>query len=329
MRADNKNYCYFSRVKINKMVEAEKWFVIVNPNAGKKRGLKDWGKIKSLLEANSLRFYVSFTERQHDAIQYTQDAILQGYRRFIVVGGDGTMNEVVNGVFLQKSVSGIEITLAMIPIGTGNDWVKIFNIPKVYEQSIKLIAEGKTEIQDAGLVHYIDDANSEKKRYFANIAGVGFDAIVTDRTNRLKDKGKSGVLLYFYSLLVSLLHFRSPSVLLEIDGVKVSGEIFSISIGIGRFKGGGMITLPNSVIDDGLFDLTVIKKMRRREVIRNVSKLYNGTILSHPKVEAYQAQTIFLDANPKIKLEADGESLGHSPFKFEILPNAVKVISGN
>jgi len=304
------------------------WLVIVNPNAGKKKGKKDWKIIQSYLDKYEFDFTAQFTEGQRHAVELTQQGIQKGYRKIIVAGGDGTMNEVVNGVFSQTAVPTNEITLGMIAIGTGNDWIKLFNIPKRYEQAIQIIKKGQTCVQDAGLVYYIDDDSTEKSRYFVNIAGIGFDAVVADRTNRLKEKGRSGAILYKYSLLISLLRFRSPKVLLELDGKHVTGEIFSMSIGIGKYKGGGMMTLPNSVIDDGLFDLTVIKKMKRHEVIRSMNKLYNGTILSHPKVEAFKAKRIFLDADPRIKLEADGESLGHSPFKFEILQGAVQVIKG-
>lgn len=307
---------------------ADHWLLIVNPNAGKKKGEKDWEIIKSILLKYKVEYKAVFTEGQHHAINIAEEGISEGYRKIIVAGGDGTMNEVVNGVFTQTGVPTNEISLGMIAIGTGNDWIKIFDIPKEYDKAIKVIKDEKAIFQDAGLVYYLDHDDLKKTRYFANIAGLGFDAVVADRTNQLKAKGKSGLLLYMYSLIVTLFRFKSPLISLEMDGKEVMGEIFSISIGIGQFKGGGMKTLPNSIKDDGLFDLTIIKKMRIGEVIRNLSKLYNGTILTHKKVDAYQAKIINLNANPKIKLEADGESLGHSPFKFEIFQNAVKVISG-
>jgi len=116
---------------------------------------------------------------------------------------------------------------------------------------------------------------------------------------------------------------------IEIDGQHISDDVFTISLGIGKYSGGGMMQTPNAVHDDGLFDITVIKKMRKGEIIRNLKLLYDGTILSHPKIEGYTGKEISITSDPIIHVEADGESLGHSPIKFQILPRSIKVVYGN
>ncbi|MGD0343134.1 MAG: acylglycerol kinase family protein, partial [Bacteroidales bacterium] len=126
----------------------QQWFVIVNPNAGNGKGKRDWTRISDLFERNHLTAEIKFTERKGHAIDFAIDAISGGFRKIISVGGDGTLNEIVNGVFLQNHCSPKEITLGMIPIGTGNDWGRMFGIPLVYEGAIEVIKAGKTMLHD-------------------------------------------------------------------------------------------------------------------------------------------------------------------------------------
>ena len=303
------------------------WFVIVNPNAGRKKGKKDWPEIASLLKKERISFHVIFTERRGHAVFLTRDAIRTGYRKILVVGGDGTMNEVVNGVFRQKMVKTSSVCLAMIAIGTGNDWGRMFDIPNDYKKAVHLVNQKRHFLQDAGIVHYHKGEHTEQ-RYFVNIAGLGFDAVVAQKTNYLKERGRGGTLVYIWSLLTSLIYYRHSHVNINIDGESLTDQIFSISVGIGKFNGGGMMQLPYAVADDGLFDMTVIRKIGRLNVIRNVGRLFNGTITSHPRVKTYTGRNIIISSEPLILLEADGESLGHSPFSFGIIPQSIQIVTG-
>jgi YegS/Rv2252/BmrU family lipid kinase len=304
------------------------WLVVVNPNAGKRKGEKDWDRIKELLIRKKLDFSESFTASRGHAVKLVKRGIEAGYRNIIAIGGDGTMNEVVNGCFRQKICPAHELRLAMITIGTGNDWGRMFGIPLDYSEAIDVIRNGKTCLHDTGVVHYYN-GTFRKKRYFINIAGLGFDAIVVRRTNLQKDRGRSGKAIYFWNLLRSLMMYKHTKTEIEIDGQHISDDVFTISLGIGKYSGGGMMQTPNAVHDDGLFDITVIKKMRKGEIIRNLKLLYDGTILSHPKIEGYTGKEISITSDPIIHVEADGESLGHSPIKFQILPRSIKVVYGN
>lgn len=301
------------------------WLIIVNPNAGHGRGKKDWQRISSLLQKYALSHYVHFTYAKGHAIKLTSESIRNGYRKFIVVGGDGTMNEVVNGIFLEKSCSPEHITLGMITVGTGNDWGRMFGIPSDYEKAIKIIKANKNRLQDAGVVNYFH-GNTREKRYFINIAGLGFDAMVAKRTNNQKEKGRNGKMLYIWSLLRTLMTYKHTQTEVIIDGQKTNNPTLSISLGIGKFSGGGMCQTPKALPDDGLFDVTIIKKMSRGDVIKSVRRLYDGSILEHPNIESYKGKDIQVDSSPLIHLEADGESLGHSPFEFEIIPQSINII---
>ncbi len=312
------------------MVKAEKqngWYVIVNPNAGKKRGIKDWDLISGLLKKHGISFSRDFTKAKHHAIDLAVKAIEAGSRKILVVGGDGTMNEVVNGAFRQKKVATTDITLGMITVGTGNDWGRMFNIPLDYESAIRVIKDENTFLQDAGIIKFYSGTDM-KKRYFINIAGLGFDALVTQRSNRYKERGLSSKTLYLWTLLRSLISYRHTNTSIEIDGKKIQNDTFTISLGIGKYSGGGMMQTPGAIADDGLFELTLIKRMRKGEIIRSLKRLYNGTILDHPKVEGYTGKKVKIDSDPLIHVEADGESLGHSPIVFDILPRSIQVIQG-
>jgi len=303
------------------------WLVIINPNAGNGKGRKDWDLLSTLLEENAIGYDAVFTETRRHAIVITKDSIRKGYRKIIVVGGDGTMNEVVNGVFEQDICKTEDIILGMIPVGTGNDWGKLFGIPAQYVPAVKIIREGNFRLQDAGMVYYYHGTTRES-RYFINIAGLGFDAVVVKRTNNQKDKGRNGKLLYLLNLLRSVLFYRHTKTTVEIDGSVIQENVFTISIGIGKYSGGGMMQTPYALPDDGLFDITIIKKISRGDVIMSLKMLYDGTILNHPRIIGMQGRDIIIDSDPLIHLEADGESLGHSPIEFKILPKSVNIVYG-
>lgn len=303
------------------------WLVIVNPNAGNGKGKKEWDIISSALEKNNLYHDVKFTSRKGDAIHFASEAVTMGVRKIITVGGDGTLNEVLNGVFSSAGCPSNEVTLALIPVGTGNDWGRMFGIPLNHEKAVGIIKEGKTLSHDVGIISF-HDGKEQKKRYFINIAGLGFESVVVKRSNYQKDRGRSGKLIYFYNLLLSLLTYKNTRVELEIDGLKTSAEIFSVNVGNGRYCGGGMRQTPDAIPTDGLLDVTVIKNIGKLEIIRKLGILYDGTILSHPLIDGYKCKNLKVTSDSEIYTEADGESLGHIPAEFSIIPSAINIIYG-
>jgi YegS/Rv2252/BmrU family lipid kinase len=306
------------------------WFVLVNPNAGTRKGYKDWDEIRMLLtEANIPHHYI-FTKYKEHAISITTHNIKKGYRKFIVVGGDGTLNEVINSIFLQKNVPTDEFLVGMIPVGTGNDWCRMFKVPFKYKKAIEVIKQEKTFIQDIGKVTYFNGTKANS-RYFINVAGMGYDAVVAAKTNKDKAKGRGGPLVYLKNLFISLLFYKHSNIEVFIDNQKEPHKCkaFSMGVGICIYNGGGMKQLPNAIPDDGLLDMTLIKKLGKFTVVKEISRLYDGSFINHPKVSTFTGKKIKITSNPPISLEADGESLGHSPFVFEIIPRSLKVVVGN
>ncbi|MFO7999062.1 MAG: diacylglycerol kinase family lipid kinase [Bacteroidales bacterium] len=302
-----------------------RWLVVVNPNAGTRKGERDWNKISGLLDKNGLDYHPVFTERRLHAMKLTVEFIQRGFRKIIVVGGDGTMNEVVNGIFKQKSVPTAEIILGMISVGTGNDWGRTFNIPTEYAEAIRIIHQGSTLVQDAGIVKY-QNTHCEKTRFFINMAGLGFDGLVAQKTNQDKDLGHSNPFVYIKNLISSLFSYKSSQIKVTVDDVVITDKIFSIGIGIGQYNGGGMRQTPDALPDDGLFDVTLIKDMKKWSVIKSLRRLYNGTIGQHKRVETFVGKFIRIESDIPVLLETDGESLGHSPFEFQIVPKSIQVI---
>ncbi len=305
----------------------KKWLIIVNPNAGAGKCKRDWPGIEKILREELPGFEPVFTNRRFHAMIIARNKINEGFTRIVVVGGDGTLNEVINGLFAQKQYQTTDITLGMIPVGTGNDWSRMFGIPFDYREAARVIKTGNTFVQDAGRVVFTKQ-NRKLGRYFINIAGIGFDAIVTKRSNELKEQGKNSQVLYFMNIFAKLFGYRHFTASLIIDGTTYQHDIFSMNVGICKYNGGGMLQVPDAVADDGQFDLTIIKKMRKLEVIRSLPKLYNGQIKTHPKVQSFMGKNIIIDSPRSIYLETDGESLGHTPFEFEIIPRSVRIITG-
>ena len=310
------------------MVSEDKWLFIVNPNAGARKGGKDWPRISQYLVEAGLPHICVLTEHRDHANRIAMEFIEKGFRRIGVVGGDGTMNEVVNGIFMQQAVPSSDIILGMIPVGTGNDWSRMFGIPPDYKGAIEILKRERTFLQDAGKIHYYKKEQPQV-RFFMNIAGMGYDALVAKKANLFKEKGRGGPLSYFFFIFTGLLQYKFIETVIEIDDRQVfRGEIFSMNVGICKYSGGGMIQVPFAVPDDGLFDVTLIKKAPKWMVIRYANKLYDGTLVKLDFVSTYTGKGVRIRATGNLYLEADGESLGNSPFVYEILPESLKIVTG-
>ncbi len=304
----------------------DRWFVIVNPVAGSGRGLIDFPQISRLLRNDDIRHDAVFTEHKHHATELTVTAANQGYRRIIVIGGDGTLNEVVNGLFIQKAVEPCEILLAVIAVGTGNDWVRTFGIPQHYSEAIRAIREGRSFLQDVGTVTYTE-SHYTQTRYMANVAGLGFDAYVISTFNHLKMKGYKGGWMYLYSILKSYFRYKSSGARIWVDDKVVFNDLmFSLAIGICKYNGGGVQQLPNALADDGLLDLTIIRPVHWWHIVFRLKKLFNGDIYQIGHVIHAQGRKVRIEAAPSIQLETDGELMGGTPVEVNIRQRAIRVV---
>lgn len=303
-----------------------KWFVVVNPTSGSGKGLSDFPLVSKLLRDNGINHEPVFTEHKHHATQLTVSAIERGYRHIIVVGGDGTLHEVVNGIFIQRCVESSEITIAMISAGMGNDWIRMFGIPTRYSEAIRAIKEGYTFLQDVAAVSY-EESKVRQVRYMANVAGLGFDAAVIKRTLTSKAKGYLGRSGYLWCLARSFFSHRATGTKVWIDDKLVFNNLlFSIAIGVGKFNGGGIQQLPDAVADDGLLDVTMIRPVHWWHVLFRLRRLFNGTIYSIGHVIHAQGKKVRIESSPETPLEIDGELYGGTPVELQVKHREVRVV---
>ena len=243
------------------------WLAVVNVFAASRKAGSIWKKAAVMLEQAGVQYKAKFTGGADNASELSRKAAHAGYRKFIAVGGDGTMHDVLNGIagyvssHSAEGVSLSDFTIAVIPVGSGNDWVKSAGVSKDINASVSLIAEGGTGQQDVVKVSVLDAATSEPQlvSYMANVGGVGLDARVCEIVNRKKEQGSRGKQLYVSALLYCIRHRVPIRAKVICDGeVVFDGKYLSMAFGVGKYSGGGMRQTPLAVLDDGLLDVTVI-----------------------------------------------------------------------
>jgi YegS/Rv2252/BmrU family lipid kinase len=303
------------------------WQVLLNPHAGCGKGKRDKNKIVSILNHSGLRYILHESEYAGHIFELAKDIALNGSTHFIVAGGDGTLNETVNGIFNGKNSHYDSFVIGMLPVGTGNDWIRTFGIPDHYQMAMDVILNGKTVIQDVGLIEYMEQGINIH-RFFVNIAGFGFDAMVATRANKLKNKGLSGLRVYMESFIWSYFNYKTEQTNVVIDDDTLTVNLLSASVGIGKFNGGGMMQVPAANPVNGHFHVTIIRKMSIWGIIGNFRKLYNGSFVRDYRVSTHIGKEVQLKAFKPLPGEADGESLGNSSFKLHIVPHQLRVIYG-
>ena len=304
------------------------WQVILNPHAGGGKGSHDQKKIEQLLTKSGIRYKLAISQFPGHAIEMTRELVNKGETHLIVAGGDGTLNEVVNGIFLADTQVQNQITLGMLPVGTGNDWIKTFGIPDNYQNAIDIIKEHKTVLQDVGEITCLINGKTTR-RYFVNIAGFGFDALVARKANVLKFKGITGMRVYIQSLFSGYVNYKSRITTIGIDETKLDVNLFSASIGIGKFNGGGMMQVPGANPLRGLFHLTIIRKIGIWGILTNFKGLYSGEFIRDRRVSTHTGKIITIAADSPLPAEADGETLGNGSFSVGIIAHRLKVIYGS
>ncbi len=310
------------------MSKNNRWLAIVNLLSGSGRCGRDWEHIARMLYANGIDFDTVFTGCRYHAIELAERAIVEdGYRNIIAIGGDGTVHEVANGILRQKEVPSNQIRMGVIPVGTGNDWIRPYKIPRDYQSAVKVIAEGREFVQDVAKVSYVGRNGQQEERYCVNICGMGLDAAVNLRVCQMKDKGRNGKLAYMLQLAKSVFSYRSCKMTVNVDGVnEAKGSIMSVAVGIGQYNGSGMWQLPDSKADDGLLDITVIETMTVPRIAMVVGRLFDGRIYTVKRVHNYKGRRVIVSSEQVREMEIDGEALGTTPVEFTIEDKRLRVL---
>lgn len=298
------------------------WFLIVNPTSGNGKSKKNWNKISDELKKQNILFSFAFTNYSKHEEELVQNAIKNGFTKIISVGGDGTLHHVVNGIMKQKLVETNTIQLAVIPIGTGNDWIKTYNIPTKIEKSISIISKQKTILQDIGKLK----TNNNTITYFNNVAGIGYDGYVVNKLKKLK---RFGGIAYLLSGLAGLLLYKPIDFTIEINNEKLQEKCLMVVFGICQFSGGGMQFTKDINPSNGLFSITIAKNLTLIDMILNLPKLYNGKIVHHKKVSTYQTNSLKITSNlekEKPFIQADGELINTGPVSLSIIKKAIQFV---
>ncbi len=305
----------------------ETWYIIANPAANGGKAYKKHPKVKALLEEEGFDFEWVETRAVGHAQQLVEEGLKKGYRKIIAVGGDGTGHEVVNGIFEQHIVPVSEIIYTIISVGTGNDWIKEYGIPKDYRRWIPQIKKAQPFQQDIGLAHYTKEDGSTGSRYFLNVAGMAYDAFVA-RYMLQSEMPFSNKIIYLFLIFKCLFAYTLRKAKVFFDGQEAAHAFYTVNVGLCRYSGGGMQFVPHAKPNDGQFALTYAKELSKVGVMLATPYFYNGKVDKHPKVEVFQAKKIRVEAleDTPTLLELDGDYVGHTPVEFELLPKALTVL---
>lgn len=296
------------------------WFIIANSTSGNRKFSKLWKEIQQLLNKKNLDYSFAFTQFSKHEIELVQNAIQKGFRNIISIGGDGTLHHVVNGIMLQRYVKSSDITIGVIPIGTGNDWIKTYNIPNSIQKSIEIILNNKTILQDIGVL----ETENKKVTYFNNVAGLGYDGYIVNKLNSLK---KFGSIAYLLAGLYGLLFYKNSSFKIILDNKQIETNCLMTLFGICKFSGGGMQFTKDVDSSDGLLDITIAKNLNLVDLVTNLPKLYSGKIVYHKKVETYKTKEIkVIPLSSEVYIQADGELIDTGKVTVKIIPNAINFL---
>lgn len=290
--------------------------MLVNPNAGQKKGTTTALQAKKLFENSGITLEMKFSTKAGEMLELSKKAVNATWDGIVAVGGDGTLFEIINGM-MQVDES-LPIPLGIIPVGTGNSFSRELKL-KSLEDTVQRILTGKTIQVDLGKCECSDDIF-----YFINLLGFGF---VSDVAHKANDYKKLGALSYIIGVLIITAKLSSYHLELEIDGQKYERENCFVEICNSTKTGGDMLMAPMAQINDGLLDVIILNKINRRRLLAAFPKIFKGTHLELPEAETFKAKKIVArPAIPKI-LTPDGEIKGQTPITVTVLPQKIKIFA--
>jgi len=294
---------------------------LVNPASANGGTGKRWPELATRAAQLGLTGDALFSERPGHLIELAEAATRDGAELLVAVGGDGTLNETVNGV--MRGGGGAEV--ATLPIGTGMDFVRTYGIPTRFEDAVHVALTGATRTVDVGRVAYRSWAGAREERYFDNVSSAGMSGAVAQRANTMS-KALGGRATFFYALTRVFFEWENTELTVTLDATdERRGRMHDVIVANGVWHGGAMKLAPDAQPDDGLFDVIFIGDVTKLDFVRTAPKLYKGTYLAHPKVDHARSATVAVDAPEPLPIELDGEQVGTTPARWEIVPRALRV----
>jgi diacylglycerol kinase (ATP) len=306
--------------------------VICNPISGSGRGPSILSTVKRAFDDAGVTYSAEVSKKRGDVARLARAAVLSGCGAVVVIGGDGTFFEAVNGVMGPvEPVGAVDAAergpaLGLVQAGRGSDFGRSAGIPSDVEAACTRLLAGRTAQFDLGHVTYRSLDGQTRRRFFANAAGLGFDAEVSMRANA-GPRNLGGTIPYLNSLLQTLVSYTNKRVTVSLDGGEPwQARVNSLVVANGQYFGGGMKIAPRASLSDGLFDITILGDLGKVELVRNVPRVYDGSHVTHPKVRTARAATVHVDSTDRTLLQADGEVLGMAPASFTVVPSALRMI---
>ena len=290
---------------------------LVNPAAENGAAGRRWPELAHEAASLGLQGDTRFSERPGHLTELAREAAADA-DLLVAVGGDGTVNEVVNGI------AGLDVELALIPRGTGGDFVRTFGIPRKLDRAVEVALRGRTRAIDLGRGRYRSWAGEDEESYFANIASAGMSGAIAKRTNETS-KALGGKVSYAWATVAVFSRWRSDEVRVRVDGTEQAGRMHDVIVANGRYLGGGMKMVPEAEPDDGLLDVLLIGDLTKRDLLLTMPKTYRGKHLPHPKATLLRGTTVEIEAPEPLPVELDGEQPGTTPVRFEIVPRALRL----
>jgi YegS/Rv2252/BmrU family lipid kinase len=293
---------------------------LVNPASDNGATGKRWPEIFRAASRAGLDGDALFSERPGHLGELAAEAARDGAGLLVVVGGDGSVNEVANGLAGLPEPP----ELAVIPRGTGWDFVRTYGIPRRLEGAVEVALRGTTRVVDLGRVAYRAWDGADATAVFANVASAGMSGAIAKRANETT-KALGGKASYLWATFAVFAGWSASEVRIAVDGEERAGPMFDVIVANGRCFGGGMRICPEAEPDDGLFDVLTIGDITKRDLLLTMPKIYRGTHLPHPKAELLRGAAVTVDADEPLPLELDGEQPGTTPARFEVLPRALRL----
>ncbi len=305
--------------------------VICNPVSGMGRGPDRLAVVRRTLDAVGVHYIYQMTTHRGHAMQLARSAVQAGCSAVVVIGGDGTFLEALNGVldpYEPGTAAGTtgRVAMGLVQAGRGSDFGRSAGIPSDVRAACERLIAGRTQVVDVGHVSFVSFAGKVRSRFFANAAGVGFDAEVALRANA-GPRVLGGTIPYLTSLVRTLGRYRNKRVHVNLDNSRQwRGRINSLIVANGQYFGGGMNIAPEASLSDGHFDVVTLGDLDKLDLIINVPRVYDGSHVTHPKVSITRARYVEVTSPDRVLLQADGEVLGRVPVRFSIVPCALRLI---
>ena len=288
----------------------DRYFFVLNPVAGRGRVKLLKKTIENYERTLGTDYEIGETKFPGHGERLAREACIRGFNNIISVGGDGTLLEVINGV------SGEDVSVGIIPCGTGNDFSRALDFPEKTEEQLRVIHRGKKKRVDLG------KANG---RYFINVFSFGIDALITQETQKIK-KYLPGTFAYVAATIKMLMTYRPVQIHMETDESVFDGEVMLVAFGNGQYYGGGMKITPEASLESGDFQVCIVRALSKARFLRLFPKVFSGRHIGCVEVETCRAKNIKVESKDRVLLNADGDIVGECPVEICIFPGSIEII---